>query len=78
MASDSMLSMKIPSRKCNHLKITLTDDDTYTMRFTKMHIKQCHLLVDVVAEHTGVYAEQLAELFEEITGLRTNLFNEVK
>lgn len=60
--------------KCNRLKITLNDDDTYTMKFYKQVIKN---YVDVVISNEqtfeGVYCDMLQEIFTQVTGLYTRL-----
>ena len=50
----------------NIMYVTLTDSDTYTVKFCKFK---------GVAVHTvaGVYADMLTKIFEETTGLYTSL-----
>jgi len=60
--------------KANRLKITLTDMDTYIMKFYNQQIKN-YTEVVITNEKTieGVYCDQLQEMFTEITGLDTAL-----
>lgn len=56
-------------RKANHLRITLTDSDDYTLEFTKIGRYD----FDKIETREGVYAENLAEVFRDFTGLETRL-----
>jgi hypothetical protein len=55
----------------NAVKITLDPSDTYTLRFSK--IARDGTKATTVREVSGVYADQLCELFESTTGLATSL-----
>lgn len=57
------------SKAFNFVKITLDASDTYTIRFCKL------VSYDVRAEHTisGVYADQLVNIFQVNTGLYLSL-----
>jgi hypothetical protein len=55
----------------NKIKITLEQDDTYTISFYKLARRA--LTIAVVAEFDGVCADQLRSLIESTTGLRTRL-----
>jgi hypothetical protein len=68
LAIDDGLQIRVPSRKVNRIMITLRDD-RYDMQFIRVH----GLKVTNVARVEGVYADQLAELFTEHTGLDTRL-----
>lgn len=64
------LMFHIPTtKKINHVKIILTEDDLYTMRFWRIHKFDYQLIEEV----NGVYCDQLREVFTEVTGLYTNL-----
>lgn len=82
------LRMTLPRNgsKANRLYITLDPDDTYTMQFFKYtpgglrvnHKKGTADFVESksvdVAVYTGVYCDQLQELFTEVTKMYTRLF----
>lgn len=57
--------------KAQYCSITLTPDDLYVVKFTKLNKKTYSL--DTVSEHTGIYCDQLQELFTRVTGLYTHL-----
>lgn len=71
--------------KANRLHITLDADDTYTMRFFKYTaggwrvnhkagtITEKKEKIEEVKTFTGVYCDQLQELFTEVTKLYTTL-----
>jgi hypothetical protein len=66
------LSFLFPNRqrsKGNALKVTLRGDDLYDMEFLNVSVKG----VKVVKKHSGVYWDQLIELFEGQTGLYLRL-----
>lgn len=63
------LSMRIPSKTANYLKITLEPNDTYTMEFKKIW----GMKVKDVNKHTDVYCDMLQSIFTEETGFDTNL-----
>lgn len=58
-------------KAANAVRIELAADDTY--RITAYHIARRGLRCDVVAKATGVYADNLRQTFETLTGLRTSL-----
>lgn len=66
----------------NRLWITLDYDDTYTMRFfhyTSPRLnKKTYTFTDAktkeIKTYSGIYCDQLRELFEETTELYTSLF----
>lgn len=55
---------------CNAVRVTLADDDTYTVRFFR--VGRNYTLTDL-AEVTMVYADALRRVFEQHTGLYTSL-----
>jgi hypothetical protein len=57
------------SRRVNKIRIVLDDDDTYTVEFWKVRGADWRK----VAEHSGVYVDQLHELIERETGLYTRM-----
>lgn len=67
--------------KANRLWITLDGDDTYTMRFFKytaprFNTKTCTFTEEKVTEIkkiSGVYCDQLQDIFTETTGLYTRI-----
>lgn len=64
------LMFHIPeTKRINHVKIILTDDDLYTMRFGRI----CKLDYQLTEEVNGVYCDQLQAVFTEVTGLYTYL-----
>ena len=63
------LSMRLPYPKINHVRITLTASDLYDMIFSRIRARK----ITEVAHHEGLYFDQLAEVFESETGLRTEL-----
>jgi len=64
------LNFRIPrSNTITHVRITLDPTDTYTMLFMKVYRRD----VTNVAEHSGLFADQLQPVFTKETGLRTHL-----
>jgi hypothetical protein len=55
--------------KANYLKIKLESNDTYTMTFMKITPSKFF----TVKEFNMVYADKLASIFSDFTGLRTHL-----
>jgi hypothetical protein len=86
-AGKNFLSMTLAGNKskANHLKITLTPADTYTMEFTKYTKPRIKTdrngkaigftseKITGVEKLEDVYNDQLQELFTRITGLETSL-----
>ncbi len=66
---NTFLAFRLPNRKVNTVKITLTATDDYNMEFTLWRGLNCK----VVKEYHGVYCDQLQELFTEATGPYTHL-----
>ena len=67
------LTFKLPStttkNRIKAVNITLTPMDDYKVTFYAM--RGCN--VRVVAEHQGIYCDQLQTIFEDETGLLTSL-----
>lgn len=55
----------------NSARVVLDESDTYTVTFFKINTRKCTFTV--VAEQSFVYSDQLAKLFESVTGLRVSL-----
>ena len=74
-STPSSLSFKLPrgvANKATHCVITLDASDTYTVEFVKCNMRAA-VYRQVVAETSGVYADQLCEIFTRATGLYTSL-----
>jgi len=66
LTSANGVQFKFPNRRGpNYVKITLTPDDTYAIEFGRTRGYNYKKLKD----YSGIYAEQLVELFEKVTGL---------
>jgi len=72
LSDTNSLSFKLPRGKATHCTITLDASDTYTVEFVKCNMRAA-VYRQVVAETSGVYADQLTELFTRATGLYTSL-----
>lgn len=57
--------------RINHLKVTLTPDDLYTMEFSRFSPSK--LDFTPVTKFEGVFAEDLQRLFTDATGFYTTL-----
>ena len=57
------------SRGVNRLEVELDNDDTYTVKFQYEH----GVKLATKAEFANVYAADLQEMFEHVTGLYTSL-----
>jgi len=72
-ADGDSLIFKLPSNitknRIKAVKISLTPADDYTVTFYAIHGYN----VKVVAEHDGIYCDQLQAVFEDETGLLTSL-----
>lgn len=62
-------TMRVPSSYANHIKIMLDEDDTYTMKFSRMW----GLSRKLICEEKGVYCDMLHLMIEKYTGLTTTL-----
>jgi uncharacterized protein YneR len=76
LAYPTGLKFSIPARMARHringMSVMLNGDDLYYVEFLKINMKkQIHT---VVFAYSGIYGDQLRELFERKTGLRTSLF----
>ena len=75
IAYDNALMFRFPTCKggtckgASRCRIELTPDDLYTVTFLKMR----KLVVTVLGSQTGIYFDQLEEVFTECTGLYTRL-----
>ena len=72
MGGENMLTMKLGKGALNgitHLTVTLDADDTYTVKFQRVH--GCK--VTDKGETSGVYADMLRDLFTTTTGFLTSL-----
>ena len=70
--SDKSLSFRLPkyeATKINVVRIELNAQDTYDIEFYYARGSNLRLLKQLV----GIYAEQLQEVFKEVTGLDTHL-----
>ncbi len=69
------LSFRIPGaggftkNGVNHCKVTLSPDDTYVMQFSRIRGTKVQTMEPI----TGLYFDQLQDIFESETGLRTSL-----
>jgi len=71
---DKSLSFRIRgSRKVNHVKVELDDNDTYTMTFGKLTASTIKKVGNykVVAKLDQIYADMLNQMIETHTGLYT-------
>lgn len=82
VGNDYSLSMQLVRNKskANKLKITLTPMDDYTVEFirqTNGHFTKNYSWIDskyeIIKKISGVYFDQLQEIFEDVTGLYTHL-----
>ena len=75
---DSLI-FKVPSNATKNriagVKITLTPADDYTVQFYAFRgsLKRGDYRVETVSQHEGIYCDQLQTLFEDETGLLTDL-----
>lgn len=60
-------------RIANHCTITLTPMDLYDMVIEKVSNRMTGIHRKVVAEHKGIYADQLKPLFQQATKLYLSL-----
>ena len=79
VALKSGLQFNLPGRgfckqSINRVEVILDPSDTYTIRFCRARrsMKQGFIL-KIVEERSGVYAEDLARIFRETTGLETRM-----
>lgn len=65
------ISFKIPrSKGITHVRIRLDPNDTYTMEFIHIHGMN---EPKVISKHSGIYNDQLQDVFTSETGLYTHL-----
>lgn len=74
------MSLAKNSSEANRLWITLDGDDTYTMRFfrytpSRFDTKTCTFTEEVteIKKISGVYCDQLQDIFTSTTGLYTRI-----
>ncbi len=74
---DNGLRFKIGRNKttCNKVTVKLNSMDTYDMLFEKVSLsrKTWDVTRKTIKEISGVYCEQLQEIFTDVTGLYTRL-----
>ena len=74
ISTDSpLIALKLTKNnsKANYLTIQyIRSTDLYKMEFIKMNIKERK----IVSSYDNIYSDQLTEIFESETGLRTTLF----
>ena len=58
------------SSKANLVRVELMGDDTYTMTFMSFR----GVNIKILKEFTGVYCDQLENIFSSFTGMATRLF----
>ncbi len=71
------LSFKLPNKFAkngiNYVKIILNSNDLYDIEFGKIIMKKYDYKYDVIKSVNDVYADQLQEIFTDVTGLDTHL-----
>lgn len=74
---DKALSMALPAsltkNRVNYCKVTLAADDTYTVFVGRVRGTAKGVAWGATQELTGVYCDQLQEVFTQLTGLFTSL-----
>lgn len=72
-ALESGVSFKLPSRFAkdgiNHIEIVLNSSDTYDLKFERIIIRKGNIIRKVLSEISGVYCDQLVDIFESETAL---------
>lgn len=63
------LPQRLTTNKANKARVTLAADDTYTVEFFSIR----GVNVKTISDHSMVYADNLAALFTEQTGLAVRL-----
>jgi hypothetical protein len=70
---ESGVSFKLPSRFAkegiNHIEIILNSSDTYDLKFERIINRKDNIIRKVLAEVSGVYCDQLIDIFESETAL---------
>jgi len=76
LGAEDNLSFKLPANFAkdgiNTVVITLDASDTYRLKFVKLG-RAPKFSITLVKEYEGIYCDQLREIFEKTTGLRTSL-----
>ena len=71
VGDEKSLTFRFPRQNnTTHMQITLNSLDLYDIKFFKI----LRYEVKIIKEIAGVYNDQLQEIFESHTGLRTRLF----
>lgn len=72
VGSENSLAFKFGrnSSKSNYVKIVLNGSDLYDITF--YHVRNYEQVID--KQYTDIFNDQLVEIFERYTGLRTKLF----
>lgn len=70
---ETSLEFSLPDHRINRVKITLDPSDTYTVEFGCARKEQWIDNYTLIDRREDVYAENLREVFERVTGLRTSL-----
>jgi hypothetical protein len=79
LAGDNYLSLHVGRnpRGATHIRVALEPDDTYTVESLRWRHKRINgipeLTKTVIASTSDVYAEQLCQAIEAVTGLYTSL-----
>jgi hypothetical protein len=74
MGSENSLTMRLPrgaKSGITHIRVTLDPSDTYTVKAMKFN-KRALQMTDI-ATQDDVYADNLRDIFEAMTGLYTRL-----
>ena len=78
LAMESGLAFAIPGKGfakdgINELQVILDADDTYTVKAFRIRKRKGVPTVKLIGEHSGVYNDNLAGMFTDLTGLGTHL-----
>ena len=69
VATGAGIRFRVPCRKANIVEITLTPGDEYDMQFSLLRAGK----IKEVEKYEGLYFDQLAPIFSEVTGFHTKL-----
>lgn len=69
VATENGLHFKVGrnGKKVTHVRVTLDDNDTYTVEFCKWNGRK--LEMNVISKHEGIYCDMLKDLFYDNTGM---------
>jgi hypothetical protein len=77
LALESALAFKVGRnpKGASHVTVTLAPDDTYTVKSERFRMSRATMAVSckLIAETSDIYAEQLCQAIEAVTGLYTSL-----